>query len=187
MCHTFSQYQILQWRTTNSLLLVLQVAKEVEAIADKLSKECNKGTYKVKRTAAPRPLSSAEPSSPQNTNSPSMWVLSHFSAAGTCPPQEHLPKAEVLSRVSVRQYCLTDILRKWHADWQTNNFYIYLKASLSLTCHLPDTVFIWNTLCYDNMTPNNRSMLLLKDSFICQSALYLKLWIIVNLLVIKCY
>ncbi|XP_050740369.1 myc box-dependent-interacting protein 1-like isoform X2 [Eriocheir sinensis] len=50
-----------------------KVAKEVEAIADKLSKECNKGTYKVKRTAAPRPLSSVESSSPQNTNTPSMW------------------------------------------------------------------------------------------------------------------
>ncbi|KAK8394467.1 hypothetical protein O3P69_006567 [Scylla paramamosain] len=51
-----------------------KVAKEVEAIADKLTKECAKGTYKVKRTAAPRPLSSVEASSPQNTtNSPSMW------------------------------------------------------------------------------------------------------------------
>ncbi|MPC34566.1 Bridging integrator 2 [Portunus trituberculatus] len=50
-----------------------KVAKEVEAIADKLTKECAKGTYKVKRTAAPRPLSSVEASSPQNTtNSPSM-------------------------------------------------------------------------------------------------------------------
>ncbi|XP_050740373.1 myc box-dependent-interacting protein 1-like isoform X5 [Eriocheir sinensis] len=49
-----------------------KVAKEVEAIADKLSKECNKGTYKVKRTAAPRPLSSVESSSPQNTNTPSI-------------------------------------------------------------------------------------------------------------------
>lgn len=56
-----------------SLLFPLQVAKEVEAIADKLTKECAKGTYKVKRTAAPRPLSSVEASSPQNTtNSPSM-------------------------------------------------------------------------------------------------------------------
>ncbi|KAK8394475.1 hypothetical protein O3P69_006567 [Scylla paramamosain] len=50
-----------------------KVAKEVEAIADKLTKECAKGTYKVKRTAAPRPLSSVEASSPQNTtNSPSI-------------------------------------------------------------------------------------------------------------------
>ncbi|XP_042890435.1 amphiphysin-like isoform X2 [Penaeus japonicus] len=36
-----------------------KVAKELEAIADKLSKECAKGTYKGKRVAAPRPLSVA--------------------------------------------------------------------------------------------------------------------------------
>lgn len=66
---------VRKYQTTD---IVLQVAKEVEAIADKLAKECGKGTYKVKRTAAPRPLSTMESSSPQNTNSPSMWVLSSF-------------------------------------------------------------------------------------------------------------
>ncbi|XP_071523126.1 myc box-dependent-interacting protein 1 isoform X3 [Panulirus ornatus] len=50
-----------------------KVAKELEAIADKLAKECEKGTYKVKRAVAPRPLSVVEPSSPKNANSPSMW------------------------------------------------------------------------------------------------------------------
>ncbi|KAG0726310.1 Bridging integrator 2 [Chionoecetes opilio] len=49
-----------------------KVAQEVEAIADKLAKECVKGTYKVKRTASPRPLSAVEASSPQTTN-PAMW------------------------------------------------------------------------------------------------------------------
>ncbi|KAK8727302.1 hypothetical protein OTU49_009802, partial [Cherax quadricarinatus] len=49
-----------------------KVAKELEAIADKLSKECAKGTYKVKRGVAPRPLSVVE-SSPKTINSPSMW------------------------------------------------------------------------------------------------------------------
>ncbi|KAK4300907.1 hypothetical protein Pmani_026923, partial [Petrolisthes manimaculis] len=50
-----------------------KVAKELEAIADKLSKECTKGTYQVKRAAVPRPLSVIEPSTTQNANSPSMW------------------------------------------------------------------------------------------------------------------
>ncbi|XP_071523131.1 myc box-dependent-interacting protein 1 isoform X8 [Panulirus ornatus] len=49
-----------------------KVAKELEAIADKLAKECEKGTYKVKRAVAPRPLSVVEPSSPKNANSPSI-------------------------------------------------------------------------------------------------------------------
>ncbi|KAK8727301.1 hypothetical protein OTU49_009802, partial [Cherax quadricarinatus] len=48
-----------------------KVAKELEAIADKLSKECAKGTYKVKRGVAPRPLSVVE-SSPKTINSPSI-------------------------------------------------------------------------------------------------------------------
>ncbi|XP_069159568.1 myc box-dependent-interacting protein 1 isoform X2 [Procambarus clarkii] len=50
-----------------------KVAKELEAIAEKLSKECAKGTYKVKRGVAPRPLSVVEPVSPKTINSPSMW------------------------------------------------------------------------------------------------------------------
>ncbi|XP_069159571.1 myc box-dependent-interacting protein 1 isoform X5 [Procambarus clarkii] len=49
-----------------------KVAKELEAIAEKLSKECAKGTYKVKRGVAPRPLSVVEPVSPKTINSPSI-------------------------------------------------------------------------------------------------------------------
>lgn len=47
-----------------------KVAKELEAISDKLSKECAKGTYKTKQRATPRPLSVVEVNKP---NSPSMW------------------------------------------------------------------------------------------------------------------
>lgn len=54
-----------------------KVAKELEAIVEKLSKECAKGTYKTKRVAAPRPLSMAVDSPPshhqKSPGSPSMW------------------------------------------------------------------------------------------------------------------
>lgn len=46
-----------------------KVAKELEAISDKLSKECAKGTYKTKQRATPRPLSVVEVNKP---NSPSI-------------------------------------------------------------------------------------------------------------------
>lgn len=50
-----------------------KVAKELEAISDKLGKECAKGTYKTKRVAAPRPLSVVESSpSTKNPGSPSI-------------------------------------------------------------------------------------------------------------------
>ncbi|XP_063603139.1 amphiphysin-like [Penaeus indicus] len=54
-----------------------KVAKELDAIVEKLSKECAKGTYKTKRVAAPRPLSMAVDSPPshhqKSPGSPSMW------------------------------------------------------------------------------------------------------------------
>lgn len=50
-----------------------KVAKELEAIAEKLTKECAKGTYKTKQRASPRPLSVVEVSTPNKSpNSPSI-------------------------------------------------------------------------------------------------------------------
>nr|XP_027222570.1 bridging integrator 2-like [Penaeus vannamei] len=53
-----------------------KVAKELEAIVEKLSKECAKGTYKTKESGCPRPLSMAVDSPPshhqKSPGSPSM-------------------------------------------------------------------------------------------------------------------
>ncbi|ROT69559.1 hypothetical protein C7M84_012253 [Penaeus vannamei] len=43
-----------------------KVAKELEAIVEKLSKECAKGTYKTKESGCPRPLSMAVDSPPSH-------------------------------------------------------------------------------------------------------------------------
>ncbi|XP_076031780.1 amphiphysin isoform X3 [Oratosquilla oratoria] len=55
-----------------------KISSELEAIAEKLGKECARGTYKIKRgvPSAPRPVSMIAPSSPKTPttpNSPSVW------------------------------------------------------------------------------------------------------------------